>query len=136
MEIAQGGQGGFDMELYFGSLKGLDEQVKPHNLVTFAIPDIGVKFKAPVPADDLALEYASLLTLLEFVEINPQLFADRALELYSNNSELVKQVNNCRVDQKELIPLLQRALQYRSRLKYSISWIPRPDNPAHFPDIL
>lgn len=119
-------RGEFDMELYFGSSEGLNTDLKPHNLVTFSIPDIGVKFKAPFPAQDLALDYASLLTLLEFVETNPQLFGNRALELYSSSSELVEQINSCKVDQKELIPFLQRALQFRSKMKYSINCIPRP----------
>lgn len=117
------------MEIYFGSLKGLNDDIKPHNLVTFAIPDLGVKFKAPFPAEDLALDYASLLTLLEFIEINPQLFTDRALELYSQNSKLVEQVKNRQVDRTELIPFLKKALAYRSKLNYSLNWIPGSDQP-------
>lgn len=116
------------MELYFGSLKGLNADIPSQNLVTFAIPDLGVKFKAPFAAEDMALDYASLLTLLEFIEINPQLFSNRALELYSHNSELVDQIKSCRVDEKGLAPYLQRALQYRAKLKYSINWIPNSDN--------
>jgi len=115
------------MELYFGSLTGLKDDNSSHSLVTFAIPDIGVKFKAPFPAEDLALDYASLLTLLEFVEINPQLFANRALELYSNNYQLVEQINSCAVDREELAPFLQKVLAYRARMKYSINWTPRPE---------
>jgi hypothetical protein len=118
------------MELYFGSLKGLNSDTKSRNLVTFAIPDLGVKFKAPFPASNIALDYASLLTLLEFIEINPKLFGNRTLELYSNNSELVDQVNKSRVNQLELMPFLKRALQFRAKLKYSLNWIPDPENPA------
>jgi hypothetical protein len=123
------------MELYFASLKAIDVRIPPRNLVTFAIPDIGVRFKAPYPADDMALEYASLLTLLEFIEINPKLFANRALELYCNSADLVNQVNTCRVDAPDLAPYLQRALEYRARLKYSINWISRDDNPAQCGEI-
>ncbi len=122
--FAGGEAGGYDMELYFGSLKGLNTDIKPHNLVTFNIPDLGVKFKAPFPAEDMALDYASLLTLLEFVEINPQLFTNRALELYSNNSELVDQIENKQVNRTELIPFLKKALHYRSKLNYSLNWTP------------
>ena len=123
------------MELYFGSLKMSESDLQAQSLVTFAIPDIGVKFKAPYRAEETILDYASLLTLLEFVEINPQLFSNRALELYCNNLDLVDQVNNCRVDRDELIPYLKKAIAYRSRLKYSINWIARPDNPAQRPEI-
>lgn len=123
------------MELYFGSLKGFDSDDRPRNLVTFAIPDIGVKFKAPFPAEDILLDYASLLTLLEFVEINPKLFSNRALELYSNNSDLVEQINSCRVDRAEIAPFLKKALEYRAKLNFTINWIARPDNPAQLSEI-
>ena len=116
------------MELYFGSVRGMNVQMKPHNLVTFAIPDIGVKFKAPFPADDIVLEYASLLTLLEFIDINPRLFTNRTLELFSDSPDLVNQVNCSQVDRDELLPLLQKALEYQARLNYSIKWV--ATNPA------
>jgi len=117
------------MELYFGSMN-IPNASTQGSLVTFTIPDIGVKFKAPFQAEDTALDYASLLTLLEFIEVNPQLFANRALEIYTNNFDLVQQVNTCQISDAQLAPFLQKALEYRSKMKYSINWIPRPDNPA------
>jgi hypothetical protein len=128
--LHKAGQGDYYMELYFGSMEGMNDDARQHNLVTFNIPDLGVNFKAPFPADSMTLEYAALLTLLEFIDINPQLFSNRALELFSDNSELVSQVNNCRVSEKDLIPLLQKALQYRSKLKFSINLSPPSDNPS------
>jgi hypothetical protein len=123
------------MELYFASMKSLSAQPNPRNLVTFAIPDIGVRFKAPYPAEDLTLEYASLLTLLEFIDINPGLFTNRALELFCHNADLVNQIKARRVDQPNLAPYLKKALEYRERLKYSINWVPPDDNPARRTEI-
>ncbi|MCP4566342.1 MAG: hypothetical protein GY841_02045 [FCB group bacterium] len=123
------------MELYFGSFSDLGDGATDKNLVSFAIPDIGVKFKAPFEAENITLDYASLLTLLEFIEINPQLFGNKALELFSHNIALVTQVKTCRVPSKDLAPYLQKALKYRSKLKYSINWISFPDNPAQNPEI-
>lgn len=122
------------MEIYFGSFQ-LPEASLPQNLVAFTIPDLGVKFKAPFKAKDLALDYASLLTLLEFVEVNPQLFANRALEIYCNNFDLVSQVKEHFVNDKGLIPYLQKALDYKSKLNYSINWVAQNDNPAQNPKI-
>lgn len=119
------------MELYFGSLKPSSASTSSRSLVTFAIPDIGVKFKAPYAADNMALEYASLLTLLEFIEINPRLFVNRSLELFSTSAELVDQINRRQVNTPDLAPYLHKALEYRSRLKFSINWISPNDNPAH-----
>lgn len=123
------------MEVYFGSLKFPQSDVRPDNLVTFCIPDIGVRFKAPHKADDEIIDYASLLTLLEFIDVNPQLFNNRSLELYCNNFDLVSQVNNCQTADQYIAPLIERAQKYRSRMKYSLNWVPRPDNPAEFPEI-
>ncbi len=123
------------MELFFGSFSDLGGGEKDNNLVSFAIPDLGVKFKAPFDAEDILLDYASLLTLLEFIEINPQLFGNKALELFSHNITLVTQVKTCRVSNETLVPYLQKALKYRSKLKYSINWISFPDNPAQRPEI-
>jgi len=118
------------MDLYFGSLQRQSGESTLDALVTFTIPDIGVRFKAPYKAEGTVVDYASLLTLLEFVDINPQLFSNRALELYSHNFELIQQINSCMVDDLQLQPYLQKALEYRKKLKYSINWISRPDNPA------
>jgi hypothetical protein len=123
------------MELYFGSFKRNGSEPSENNLVTFAIPDIGVRFKAPYPAEDLTLDYASLLALLEFVEINPQLFANRALELYCNNYDLVSQINKRTVDKAEIFPYLDKTLEYQKKLKFSINWVARPDNPAQRSEI-
>jgi hypothetical protein len=118
------------MELYFASMTSSGMRPSQRNLVIFAIPDLGVRFKAPYAAAEMTLDYASLLTLLEFVEINPKLFANRALELYCHNADLVKQVNTCQVDTPDLAPYLQKALEYRQKLNYSINWISPDDNPA------
>jgi len=123
------------MELYFGSMRRQPVDTEIDTIVTFEIPDIGVKFKAPYKADESMLDYASLLTRLDFIEINPQLFGNRALELYCNNFELVEQVKTNTVNRKELIPLLEKALTYQSKLKYTINWVSLADNPAQRPEI-
>ncbi|MCK5125048.1 MAG: hypothetical protein KAR42_02225 [candidate division Zixibacteria bacterium] len=123
------------MELYFGSMQREIVDTEINTLVTFDIPDIGVTFKAPYQAEGIAKDYASLLTLLEFIEVNPQLFKNRALELYCNNLDLVEQVQNSTVDNESLVPLLQKALVYRSKLRYTINWVSLADNPAERPEI-
>lgn len=123
------------MDLYFGSLAASEHEYRPHNIVTFSIPDLGVKFKAPFSIEDYALDYAALLTLLEFVEINPQLFANRALELYTHNPDLVRQIHTCTIERAELAPYLHKALEYRAKLHFSINFVARPDNPAQRPEI-
>lgn len=123
------------MDLYFGSFAASEAELRPNSLVTFSIPDIGVRFKAPFATEEFALDYVSLLTLLEFVEINPQLFANRALEVYTDNPDIVRHISTGTIEQAELAPYLQKALEYQARFRYSINWVSRPDNPAHRPEI-
>ena len=118
------------MELYFASLDNSDKNATGKNLISFSIPDIGLNFKAPFAAEEMALDYASLLTLLEFVDVNPQLFSNRALEVYCHNFDLVEQVEKKIVMDASLVPFLQKALAYRKKLNFSLNWVPRPDNPA------
>lgn len=123
------------MEVYFGSMKLPQSDIRPDNLVTFCIPDIGVKFKAPYNADDDIIDYASLLTLLEFIEVNPQLFNNRSLELFCNNFDLVNQINDRQPAAQYIAPLIEKAQKYRNRMNYSLNWVPRPDNPAQSTEI-
>jgi hypothetical protein len=123
------------MQLYFGSLAASEHEFRPNNIVTFSIPDIGVMFKAPFSIEDYALDYASLLTLLEFIDINPQLFANKALELYTHNPDIVRQMRTCTIERAELAPYLHKALEYREKLHFSLNLIARPDNPAQRPEI-
>jgi hypothetical protein len=115
------------MELFFGSYRADNDTSA---LVSFVIPEIGIHFKAPIKAEKIALDYASLLALLEFVEVNPQLFANKALEICCNSYDLIAQVESCTTTDLSLAPLLRKALTYRRKLNYSLRWVPRNDNPA------
>ena len=69
------------MECFFHSFIRENKSESNHNaIISFTIPDIGVVFRAAFRGGDKEVEYAALLALLEFVETNPQLFKNRALE--------------------------------------------------------
>ena len=67
---------------------------------------------------------------LEFVEINPQLFKNKTLELYSDSFTLVNQVNNKMYCSKDLEPFRNMALLMKKKIPYSLNLIPESDNPA------
>jgi len=119
------------MECYFGTHQTPDS--RPENgarLVCFSIPAAGITFKAPFRGDEeLHTEYASLLTLLEFIELNQKIFAGKQLKIYGDNLELIKQIQNstCR---HEFSDLLRQVLKYKSKYKYSLGWIPKDQNPS------
>ena len=98
-------------------------------LVCFSIPEAGINFKAPFSGKELHTEYASLLTLLEFIELNQKLFEDKKLNIFSDNLDLVSQINEqtCKYEYSQL---LSKALEYRDKYTFAIGWIPKRQNPA------
>jgi len=119
------------LECFFHSLMRTAPEGPGHNaLISFTIPDLGIVFRAGFSGAEKEVEYAALLALLEFVEINPQLFKNKALEIYSDSFTLVNQVNNKMYCSRELEPFRNMALLMKKKIPYSLNLIPKSDNPA------
>ncbi|MCX6827247.1 MAG: hypothetical protein NTV06_08310 [candidate division Zixibacteria bacterium] len=99
-------------------------------LVCFSIPEAGIFFKAPFAGEELHTEYASLLTLLEFIEINQKLIKGQNLKIYGNNLDLINQVNMKSICRFEFTELLKKTCEYKERYEFSIGWVPKDRNPA------
>lgn len=119
------------MECYFGSYPRRNATSEDKNLVCFSIPAAGIVFKAPFgAAERLHSEYASLLTLLEFIELNGKLFKDQELKIFGDNLELINQVNKkapCRYEYSEL---LKKALDYKKKYNFRLGWVSKDRNPS------
>ncbi len=118
------------MECYFGSYYWESKSPKELGLVCFSIPEAGIVFKAPFKGCELHTEYASLLSLLEFVELNGKLFKGKSLEIFGNNLDLISQVNQQAPCQYEYSELLMKALGYKKKYNFNLGWIPRENNPS------
>ncbi len=121
------------MECFFGSYErnGKAEIDEKNHLVCFSIPSAGISFKAPFEAnEELHTEYASLLTLLEFVELNQKLFKGKRLKIFGNNLELIKQINEDHTCRYEYSELLKKALDYKEKFKFDLGWVPEENNPS------
>ena len=119
------------MECFFHSFIRENKSASEHNaIISFTIPDIGVVFRAAFKGGDKEVEYAALLALLEFVEINPQLFKNRVLEIYSDSFSLVNQVNRKMYCSRDLEPFRNMALNMMKKIPFSLNLIPKSDNPA------
>ncbi len=110
--------------------KKLKNGDKLASYVSFTIPDIGISFKAAHGGDSRECEYTSLLALLEFVDLNPQLFKSKDLEIYSDSFTMVHQVNMQENVTKDIEPYRQLALKYKEKIPYTLSWVPKENNPA------
>jgi len=119
------------MQCFFYGMIREGNNTDGHNgVVSFTIPDMGIIFRAQYTGTPVECEYASLLALLEFIEINPHLFQNRTVEIYGDSFEVVNQVNLQMICQKDLEPYRNMALVYKKKIPYSLSWIPEKENPA------
>ncbi len=107
-----------------------DKEKKQNGLVCFAIPDLGVLFKASHFGSRYELEYVSLLALLRFIELNHKAFAGQKINVLCSSSLLVYQMSEDTPCQKELERHRNLALAYKKKLNFTLSWIPESENRA------
>jgi hypothetical protein len=113
---------------FYGNTRVQHSAVGHNSVVAFSVPDLNIVFKAQYKGNQIETEYASLIALLEFIELNPKLFTNRQIRILSNNPTVVNQVNFNLDCSKELEPYRNLAIQYRRKLGYSLGWVPRDAN--------
>ena len=119
------------MECFFGSYNRPEADVTGKGkVVAFNIPALGIGFKAPFEGEEDHTDFASLLALLEFVDLNRKLFADRSLQIFGDNLRVVEQVNSGQTPVAEFEQFLTKALAYREKFRFSLDWTPSSSNPA------
>jgi ribonuclease HI len=100
-------------------------------VVSFRIPDLDITFRAQFKGNAHECQYASLLALLEFVDLNTHLFKNKTLEIYSDSEMVVRQVNNSQLTMPNgLEPYRDMALTYRRKYPYNLSFVRPGNNPA------
>lgn len=120
---------------FFADKPGAPDQ-SGNGTVSFHFPELNITFRARYRGTALACEYAALLALLEFIDINPKLFKGKALELYGDSFAVVNQVNDRQFCKKDLQPFRNMALIYKKKIHFSLDWVPPTENPAQArPDI-
>lgn len=119
------------MECYFGSIQLPDDsQIDKSMIVSFNIPELGIKFKAPFNAvDPNHGDLAALLALLEFIDSNQKYFTKHTYQIYGNNLKVINAVNRQANLPPEFGPLITRALGYRDKYRFSLAWTPIRSNP-------
>jgi ribonuclease HI len=115
---------------FYGTIRDENKAGAHNGVVSFTIPDLGIVFRAQFKGKAQECEYASLLALLEFIEINPHLFRNKTVEIFGDSFVVVNQVNLQMFCNKELEPYRNMALVYKKKIAYSLNWIPQNENPA------
>lgn len=120
------------LKCYISARTNLQNKEKRQTgLVSFAIPDLGVLFKARYLGSHYELEYVSLLALAGFIERNSKAFKGQKLTFLCSSPLLVYQITQDSLCQKEVQRHRNLALAYKKKLDFSLSWIPESQNPAH-----
>lgn len=119
------------MECFFGSYElPSDSQLAKSAVVTFIIPQIGISFKAPFAgASADHSDFASLLALLEFIDGNQKYFSNHTYQIYGNNNHVINAVNQVEHPSGDFVHLLDKALDYRTKYRFSLDWVAARDNP-------
>jgi ribonuclease HI len=118
------------MECYFTSNLIESESGNHNALLSFTVPEYGIVFRAQFSGKETECEYASLLSLLEFVEINPQLFKNKTVEIFGDSNIVVNQVNDKMYCNKQLEPFRKMAQLFKKKIPYVLNYIPPKENPA------
>jgi hypothetical protein len=131
MLMNTGLRGGKQMKCFYQGRQRESEGISSDNsFVSFTIPDIGITFRAQFSGTKDECDYASLLALLEFVELNPHLFKNKRIEIFGDNFKVVSQVNQKIRPSKDLEPYLDMAVGYKRKIPFVLKWIPDSENPA------
>ena len=115
---------------FYGHNRDADGSTGFNSLVSFVIPDIGITFRAQFKGGREECEYASLLALLEFIELNPHLFKNKRIEVFGNNYVIINQVNHGTQTSRNLEPYHNIAVGYKHKIPFTLSWIPDNENIA------
>ena len=100
-------------------------------VVSFQIPDLDITFRAQFKGSAQECQYASLLSLLEFVDLNPHLFKNKTIEIYTDSASVVREINNHEKSMPfELEPYRDMALTYRRKHPYRLAFVGPNNNPA------
>ncbi len=112
-----------------------DPQDRENCPVGFLIPELDITFHSRFPGTATECEYAALLALLEFADINPRLFKNKILEIFVSNEQVVGQVNNILCCNETVRAFHTRTMQYKRKIAFSLNWVRPRDNPAIPPDL-
>lgn len=125
------------MKCYFSAKPESTDSMNPSEkvnkekvLISFAIPDLGVLFRTHYRCAVDECTYIILLKLLKFIASNPKVFDNQKIEILSHDPGIVYQVNQKKPCDQRLEKLNDLALVYKSKLRYSLNWIPLKENKA------
>ena len=115
---------------FFGTSFGAQVNGKNTGLYGFAIPDLGILYRSRHSGSIYECQYAGLLALLKFIESNRKKLDDYQFEILSDSALIVYQISHRKIITAGLTPYYNAAIEYKNKVDYRISWVPREQNIA------
>jgi hypothetical protein len=115
---------------FFGTSFGERVNGRPVGLTGFAIPDLGVVFRSRHRGGLHECQYVGLLALLKFIDDNQEQLGAYQFEILSDSTLVVYQISHRKFFSSDLAPYYAAAIDYKSKIDYRISWVPRQENIA------
>jgi hypothetical protein len=99
-------------------------------ILSFAVPDLGIQFRASHQGTASECEYLAIMALLNFVSNNPKIFTEQKLDIYTDAVLPVYQVNK----KAPVPPSVERYCRAIQRLRathqLALGWVPKEQNTA------
>lgn len=99
-------------------------------IVSFAVPDYGVLFRAQHVGNRYECEYAAGMALIRFMQLNQSHFTGKGIKLLTDSPIVVYQVNNKIITAPSLVRFRDVLLFYKRKLGFELTWIPTTMNRA------
>jgi len=115
---------------FFGTSFGETVKGQPVGLTGFAIPDLGIVFRSRWTGTIHECQYAGLLALLKFINTNKKHLKEFDFQILSDSSLVIYQIAHKKFISPDLLPYYNAAIDYKRKVSYKVSWVPREENIA------
>lgn len=115
---------------FHGSNLHEERLVRSVGIISFAVPDYGVLFRAQFEGNRYECEYTAGIALIRFLQLNQTYFQGKELQLLTDSPIVVYQVNRKISAVRSLQRLRDVFLFYKRKLGFDIQWIPTAMNRA------
>lgn len=115
---------------FFGSNLSAEKSARHTGVISFAIPDYGVLFRAQFEGDHYECEYGAALALARFLTLNQEHFKGKKLTLLTDSAVVVYQGTRRIAASGKLARLRDLLLFYQRKIGFQLEWLPSRMNRA------
>jgi len=118
------------MKLYFFGNSGNPLKGDGLGLISIMMPDLGVIYRTRFEGSQPECEYTAAIMAVKFIEKNHEFLGKQNLELLTDSSNLVHQVNQDLPLHGPIKVYRDTVKMYLKKYELKLSWVPRSENRA------